>query len=92
MQHRRVAVVMISGAALTAAHAQAQQFSAPELGVVPEMFDWSVGGLGFVVGSLFSILILAIAIGVSIHLIHWIGALWHRHGFPFQERWTEGHK
>ena len=92
MQHRRVAAVMISGAALTATHVQALQFSAPELGVVPEMFDWSLGGLGFVVGSVFSILILAIAIGVSIHLIHWIGALWRRHGLPSPERWIEGHK
>jgi hypothetical protein len=92
MQHRRVAVATIAGEALMAADVPAQQFSAPEFGVVPEMFDWSLGRLGFVIGSVLSILILAIAIGVSIHLMHWIGALWHRHGSPSAEPWIEGHK
>ena len=92
MQHRRVAAVMISGAALTATHVQALQFSAPELRVV---LEGSIGAWADRVSSLdpcSRFLILVIAIEVSIHLIYWIGALWRRHGLPSPERWIEGHK
>jgi len=43
-----------------------------ELGVTPEMLDWRPGWMGWGFGAVASILILAVIIGIAMHLTRWL--------------------
>ncbi|MFO1160389.1 MAG: hypothetical protein U1E60_16240 [Reyranellaceae bacterium] len=59
---------------MTAYHAVYQQ-PPPELGITPEMFDWTPGWVGKVLGFVLPTLVLAFIIGMTISLVRWLGRL-----------------
>jgi hypothetical protein len=58
----------------------------PELGVGPEMFDWSAGWFG----SFTRVLVLMLAIGLAIILMRRIAGLWRRTFPPHHKRSAQG--
>ena len=78
MRDYGIAAVALAGMVATLVYAWPQQPPPPELGVDPEMIDWSAGWFGSVFSFLSSTLVVALAIGIVILLVRWISGLWHR--------------
>jgi hypothetical protein len=78
MVDRRLAAAAAGAILTTLGYVGAQQPSPPELGAGPEMFDWGAGWLAAILRFLSSTLILAVAIGLVICVVRWIGGSWTR--------------
>lgn len=72
MQSYVIAALAISVALATAYHFLQP---APELGITPEMFNWTPGWLGLAAFVLVSALIVALVIGMVIHFVRWLKGL-----------------
>lgn len=76
--HQIVAIaIAIAGTVATVVYAWPLQPPPPELGVSPEMIDWSSGWFGSVFGFFSWALVFAPAIGL-VFLVRWITGFWHR--------------
>lgn len=62
--------VAISGAVVTGYHILQQP--PPELGIAPEMFDWSPRWAGQVFDFVLSTLMLALVIALAAHVLRWL--------------------
>ena len=78
MRTHGIAALAVAGMVAVLIYAWPQQPPPPELGVGPEMIDWSAGWFGSVFRFLSSTLVLALAIGLVMLLMRWISGLWHR--------------
>jgi hypothetical protein len=63
----------ISATVVTVYHALWQP--PPELGITPEMFDWSPVWVGRVAGFVVSTLVLAFVIGMAMKFVRWLAGL-----------------
>jgi hypothetical protein len=78
MVDRRLAAAAAGAILTTLGYVGGQQPSPPELGVAPEMFDWGAGWPVAILRFVSSTLILAVAIGLVISVVRWIGGSWSR--------------
>lgn len=65
----QIVALPASGTLVTAYHVLQPR---RELGVTPEMLDWRPGWMGWAIGAVASILILAVIIGIAMHLTRWL--------------------
>lgn len=74
MRSHGFVAVAISGTVVTAYHVLQQQ-PPPELGIAPEMFDWSPRWAGQVFGFVLWTLMLALVIVLAVHVFRWLNGL-----------------
>ena len=89
MRSHGLVAVVISGT-LVAAYHVLQQPPPPELGIAPEMFDWSPGWVGRVFGVALWTLALALIIVLAVHFFRWLIGLWDRISPPRHKRPRQG--
>ena len=75
MRLHGIVALAISGTIVTAYHSLYQQPPPPELGITPEMFDWTPSWVGRVLYFVLSTLVLAFIIGLAIQIVRWLTRL-----------------
>ena len=72
MRSCAIIALAISGTTVTVYQLLQQQPPPPELGVMPEMFDWAPVSARWALGFVSSTLILALIIGLAISFGRWL--------------------